>query len=179
VLAQASISIDDIPGGRAAVNTIVGKIAEFNRVPSRLSAVQGILNTTAQAAAAKSDSAAHIQATVLLQQVQQLQTDYASTASVVADVMDQLRTFGLAQGITLDFVLTAGQAASGVLSILSQTSDLESQARALASGQGVQTSALARAGAILGTSPVVKYLVIGGLGYVVLKGLRRGRVSGV
>ncbi len=165
MLAQTAFSIDDIPGGRAAVNVIVGKVAEFNRLPSRLANVTNLLNVVVTQATARRDTLTRDAALLLLQGAQQIQSDYAGASALVADVMDTMRRTGLAQGVTLDFVLSVGQAGSEVLSLLSRTATLEKDAGDLAAGAGVHPSVISR----VTQAGVVKYLVYGGLGYLALK----------
>lgn len=155
MLAQAStLTIDQIPGGRAAVTVILQKVAEFQRVPSRLAASRALLN---KLITTKGPS---YQATLATQALDGLTADYAATAGQVADVLTQLHVAGYANA-TLDLVVTAAQTGASLLGILARTKQVEDQVTALAANAGVTPSPLAA----LSTSPVLKYGVIAAVVY--------------
>lgn len=170
MLAQAStLTIDQIPGGRAAVTVILQKVADFQRVPSRLAASRALLN---KLITTKGQS---YPATLATQALDGLSADYAATAGRVADVLTQLHVAGYADA-TLDLIVTATQTGASVLGILSRTKQVEDQVTALAANAGIAPSPLTT----LSASPLLKYGLIAAVGYGLYtvatgKGARRSR----
>lgn len=155
--------IDSIPGGRAAYNTVITQVANFNRVPARLANVALWVNAAKARADAAQDYATSNRAASLSAQVQQAQAEYATVADKVADIMVGLQQAGL-MDVTPDFVFNTILTGGRMLSLLATTNELETQAQSVAQTTGVTT-----------TSPWSQYLLYGGLAYAAWFLLRKRR----
>jgi hypothetical protein len=167
--AQAPTLLDLIPGGRQAVSFLLGKIADFQRVPARLAAAQTTLLSVKRAADQRGQLGPSTQAAALLGLVQQTQANFVKTAAQVGTVLDALRQTGLMQ-TPVDLALSAVSVAGDVAAILGATEDIERQTQALASGQGI-TPTPGVTGKIVSWG---KYLLIGGAIYAGLWAVSRG-----
>jgi hypothetical protein len=172
MLAQAQPStLDLIPGARNAVNFLLSKVAEFQRVPQRLAAVQTNLINIKRVAESRGKIGYATEAAYAISSVMNLQTQHQKASGSVANALDQLRTSGLLNGV-VDVAVSVIDAASKVTSILSGTASMEKMATSLASKVMSQEeqAALTKPG---GSSPMLTYLLYGGLLYVGLWALRK------
>lgn len=169
MLAQADVSLLDlIPGARSAVNYVISKVAEFQRVPQRLAAVQVNLVNAKRAAEAKGNMGLASEAAFALQTAIGFQNSYPKVAGLVGNAMDQLRQAGMLAG-TLDVAGAVLDAASKVAAMLNGTKALESSAVNITNKAQVPMVAPDTGGG------VSKYLLFGGLLYIGLWALRKGR----
>ena len=171
MLAQAQPGLlDTIPGARNAVNYLLGKVADFQRVPQRLTAAQTNLVNIKRVAESKNRIGNATEAAFAIQEVMAIQADHQKASVSVANALDQLRTSGLLSG-PLDAAAAAIDAGAKVTSILTRTSNVEKTANSLSTRvlspeeqAATQTST---------TSALTKYLLWGGLFYAGLWALRK------
>ena len=164
-------TLDLIPGARNAVNYLMGKVADFQRVPQRLSAAQTNLINIKRTAEAKNQIGYAAEAALALQNVFNLQGDYSKASVSVGNALDQLRTSGLLSG-TLEVAGAVLDAASKVTAILGGTANVEKSASSIASkvmtpGEQAQLTTPS------GGGHMMQYLLWGGLLYVGLWALRK------
>lgn len=172
MLAQAQPStLDLIPGARNAVNYLLGKVAEFQRVPQRLSVAQTNLVNAKRAAEAKNKIGYAMEAAVAIQTVMKLQSDHQRASGSVADALDQLRTSGLLSG-PIDVAVAVIDASAKVTSILSGTASVEKQASSIAA-KVMSPEEYAATQTTTGGRPMLQYLLWGGLAYIGFWALRR------
>lgn len=166
--APASTSwLDSIPGARSAMNYVLGQVANFQAVPSRLQNVglwlNKIVTTTGGPAAAQAQA---LQATM-----QEVSGQYATTAAKVSDLLPQLQGAGLL-GLDLGMIGNLLDVAAGIGSTLAATQGVEEGTASLAQQSGVGTFTPGAGGISVG-----KYLVYGGLFYVGLWALKKAKGS--
>lgn len=164
--APASTSwLDSIPGARSAFNYVLGQVANFQAVPSRLQNVSLWLNkivtTTGGPAAAQGQA---LQATM-----QQVSGQYAETAAKLSDLLPQLQGAGLL-GLDLGMIGNMLDVAAGIESTLAATQEVEEETASLAQSSGVGTFTAGAGGISWG-----KYLLYGGLFYLGLLGIKKAK----
>ena len=175
MLAQAPSTLDLIPGARSAVNYLMGKVADFQRVPQRLSTAQANLINAKRAAESKGKIGYATEAALAIQQVMNLQTEHQKASVSVGNALDQLRTSGLLAG-PLDVAAAVIDAGAKVASILRGTDSVEASARSLSSkvltpGEQVAIQT--------GGSPMLQYLLYGGIIYAAFYFLVKGKAKGM
>lgn len=173
MIGQATPSaLDLIPGARAAVNYIMSQVSAFQRVPGRLNTAVQQLVTIKRDAETKGNMGASAQAAMALQAALNLQSQYNTASSAVADAMDQLRNSGLLSG-PLD-VAAAVLKAAGQLSVqLKGTQQVEDSVKALSAGKQISLGTQGAA-----TPDFIKYAAIGGILYFAFWAVVKGKARG-
>jgi len=177
MLGQGATLLDQIPGGTQAVRALLGQVAQFQRVPSRLTAAITQAVATKRAAEARNDLGTATNLALVIQSVMSLQDQYPRTSAKVADVLEGLRQLGFASA-TLDLAVSAAQVAGEVAAILQGTSAAEA-AVGQAAGRVLtpeEIAALKSGGAPTTLATVGGYAKLAGLavlGYLGLLALRR------
>jgi hypothetical protein len=165
-------TLDLIPGARNAVNYLMSKVADFQRVPQRLSVAQTNLINVKRVAESKNQIGYATEAALALQNVFNLQGEYTKASVSVGNAMDQLRTSGLLSG-PLEVAGAVIDASSRVTAILGGTANVERSVTSI-SAKVMSPEEQARltqpAG---GKVTMMQYLLYGGLFYVGLWALRK------
>lgn len=178
MLAQAQPSyLDMIPGARNAVNYLLSKVADFQRVPQRLTVAQTNLVNIKRVAEAKGKIGYATEAALGIQQVMKLQSDHQRASGAVANALDQLRTSGLLAG-PVEVAAAVLDAAAKVTSILSGTDSVERLATSIQSKVMSPEEYAATQQVGVAKSPMVKYLLYGGLAYLGFYFLVKGKARG-
>lgn len=166
-------TLDLIPGARNAVNYLMGKVADFQRVPQRLSVAQTNLINIKRVAETKNQIGYATEAALALQNVFNLQSDYTKASVAVGNAMDQLRTSGLLSG-PIEVAGAVLDAASRVTSILAGTGNVEKSITSIsAKVMSPEERAALTQPAGGGKITMMQYLLYGGLFYVGLWALRK------
>lgn len=178
MLAQAQPStLDLIPGARSAINYLMSKVADFQRVPQRLSSAQTNLINIKRAAEAKGKIGYATEAAFAIQQVMSLQSQHQNASGSVANAIDQLRTSGLLSG-PVEVAVSVIDAAGKVTSILSGTDSVERTARSLSTKVLSPEQQAALQTPTGGATPMLKYLLYGGILYAGFYFLVKGKARG-
>lgn len=174
MLAQAQPSLlDMIPGARSAIDYLISKVADFQRVPSRLAALQTNFVNVKRVAESKGKLGYATEAALAIQSVMNMQTQHQKASVSVGNALDQLRSSGLLAG-TVDVAIAVADASAKVATLLNGTSGLEKQLDSLRGKVMSQEEQSATASGSAKVS-VAKYLLYGGGIYLALKALKRGR----
>lgn len=178
MLAQVQPGIlDMIPGARNAVSYLLGKVADFQRVPQRLTVAQTNLINVKRVAEAKGKLGYATEAALAIQQVMKLQSDHARASGSVANALDQLRASGLLAG-PVEVASSVIDAAAKVTAILRGTGDVERTATTVALKVMSQEEQAQLQQPTGGLSSMVKYLIYGGLAYLGFYFLVKGKARG-
>jgi hypothetical protein len=165
---QASL-LDQIPGASQGVAYLMGQVAQFQRVPMRLTAAETNAVAVKRAAESRGNLGAATNLALAIQSIMGLQDQFNQTSAKLADVLEGLRTAGFAM-TPIDLATTAVTTAGEVAAILAGTAQAE-RAVYQAAGQVLTADELARLKAAVptaGAGPSV--LTIAG-GYAKLAGL--------
>lgn len=165
--------LDLVPGARNAVNYLLGKVADFQRVPQRLSVAQTNLVNIKRVAESKNRFGPATEAALAIQTVANLQLQHQQASGSVANALDQLRNSGLLAG-PIDVAVSVVDAAGRVTSILKGTESVEASVRSI-SNKVMTTEEQATAQTASAGGGFTKYLLYGGLAYIGLLALRKSR----
>lgn len=180
MLGQGATLLDQIPGATQAVRALLGQIAQFQRVPSRLTAAMSQAVAAKRAAETRGDIGTATNLALVIQSLMSLQDQYPRTSTKVADVVEGLRQLGFAAA-PFDLAVSAVQVAGEVAAILQGT-----QAAEAAIGQAArrvltpeEIAQLKAGGAATPLATVTGYAKLAGLamlgylGFVALRPKRR------
>lgn len=117
--------LDTIPGARAGVSFLLGKVSEFQRLPLRINEVEKNAVLAKRAAESRQDWGRAARMAVTIQAIAQLRERQQQVGGHLADVLDQLRQSGFGQTMTLALGLSVAKVASEVQDVLSDVSDVE------------------------------------------------------
>ncbi len=173
--------LDLIPGARAGVSYLMGQVANFQRLPARFTQIEAAAIASKRAAEARGNLAAATQLALALQGVMKLRDQQIRTSGRLADVLEGLRTAGLAM-TPVELGVLAARVATEMTALFNGAKALEGSvygaAAKVMSPAEVQALKLAAPAGGIGTaitSPFVKYALFGGLlyGAVLVMGRKR------
>ncbi len=177
MLAQVQPGVMDlIPGARNAVNYLMSKVADFQRVPQRLSTAQTNLINVKRVAEAKGKIGYATEAALAMQNVMNLQSQHQRASGSVANALDQLRTSGLLSG-PIELAASVIDAAAKVTAILRGTDSVEAVVRSVSSKvmSPEEQAALQKPA---GGGHMLTYLLYGSLIYAGFYFLVKGKARG-
>lgn len=175
--------LDLIPGARQGVSYLLGQVAVFQRIPSRLTQIETAAIAAKRAAEARQKFGPATALALALQVIGRLRTQQVATSSRLADVLEGLRTSGLAL-TQVELGVLAARVATEVAAIINGTKAVENtvynEASKVMSPSEVTALKLmpGPAGTTPAVSPFVKYALFGGLLYGAVLIAGRTRTSG-
>lgn len=95
-----------IPGSQDAVKYITAKVADFQRLPSRMDAVERQAIQMKALFDARNDYLRSARAAAVVGDISKLRADYNRSSAGVADVLDGVRNAGLLGGIDVNLLWT-------------------------------------------------------------------------
>lgn len=171
--------LDMIPGARQGVSYLLGQVAVFQRIPSKLTQIETAAIAAKRAAEARQRLGNATALALAIQVVGKLRSQQIATASRLADVLEGLRTSGLAL-TQVELGVMAARVATEVAAIINGTKAVENtvyrEAEKVMSTSEVAALKLMPGGATApAVSPFVKYALFGGLlyGAVLIAGRKR------
>lgn len=156
-----------IPGAQSALNYVLGQVAAFQSIPSRLQIVNLWLNKIQ----ATVGGPAIPQAQALQQTMQAVQSDYAANAAALGTLLPQLQGAGLL-GLDLGMIGNMISLAAAIENSLAAVGELESETSSLAQSSGVGNPGIGSSMSGFG-----KYLLYGGLVYLGFWAVRHAKGS--
>jgi len=179
MLGQQATWLDLIPGARQGVSYLMGQVANFQRLPARFTQVETAAIAAKRVAETRGNLGAATKLALALQANTKLREQWTSTSGRLADVLEGLRTTGLA-ATPVELGVLAARTATEVGALLNGAKIVEGQVYSAASSvmSPSEVAALkvaAPAGGVQPTSSFTKYAIFGGLLYagVLLAGKKR------
>jgi hypothetical protein len=172
--------LDMIPGARQGVSYLLGQVAVFQRIPSRLTQIETAAIAAKRAAEARQKFGNATALALAIQAIGKLRSQQIATASRLADVLEGLRTSGLAL-TQVELGVMAARVATEVAAIINGTKAVEGTvyneaAKVMSPSEVTALKLMAPTGsATPAVSPFVKYALFGGLlyGAVLIAGRKR------
>ena len=127
--------LDVVPGARDAVKYLTARVADFQRLPSKLDALERQAVQMKALFDSRRNFLAAGKTTVILHDIASLRADYNKSAAGVADVLDGAQKAGLLGGIDLNLLVTAVKTAATVAGALTSYSEVEKATNQLAQAE--------------------------------------------
>lgn len=123
--------LDLIPGARQGVSYLMGQVANFQRIPARLTQIETAAVVAKRAAEGRGNLGAATQLALLMQGVGSLRTQAGNISGSLADVLEGVRTAGL--GLTpVELGLMAAKVATQMAALFQGTDALQASVYAVA-----------------------------------------------
>ena len=117
--------LDVVPGARDAVKYLTARVADFQRLPTKLDALERQTVQMKAIFSGRNNYLASGKAALILRDIATLRADYNKSAAGVADVLDGVRNAGLLGGVDLNLLLTGVKTAATVAGALAAYTEVE------------------------------------------------------
>ena len=153
--------LDAVPGARDAVKYLTSRVADFQRLPSKLDTLERRVIQMKTIFESRRNLLAATKAAVILSDISNLRADYNKSASGVADVLDGARNAGLLGGVDFNLLLTAVKTAATVAGSLSSFDSVQKATDQLAKAElkPEEAKQLSSSG---GIGPLMLLILLGG-----------------
>lgn len=172
MLGQQATWLDLIPGARQGVSYLMGQVANFQRLPSRFTQIETAAIAAKRVAETRGSLGAATKLALAMQANSKLREQWTGTSGRLADVLEGLRTTGLA-ATPVELGVLAARVATEVGALLNGAKIVEGQVYSAASSvmspsevAALKVAAPGGGTSIGGASSFAKYAIFGGLLYV-------------
>lgn len=168
-----SAILDAVPGARDAVRYLTTRVADFQRLPAKLDALERRVAQMKLLFDQRQKPLPAGRAAMLLRDISRLRADYNQTAAGVADILDAMNKAGLLAGVDVNLLWNSAKTAATVAGALTSYDSVAKEADSLA-----RTELSANDLQALGPKPdwgsgLLLYVLLAIGGYGLLR--RRGR----
>jgi hypothetical protein len=127
--------LDTIPGARDAVKYLTARVADFQRLPSKMDAVERQVVQMKAIFDSRNNYLASGKAALIIRDIAKLRADYNQSAAGVADVLDGARNAGLLGGVDLNLLILSIKTAATVAGALAAYTEVEKVTNQLAQAE--------------------------------------------